>query len=194
MASAAAVGCWIPSPNWGVQVLRDHTFLRTRLPLWSSRPVLLLWATNVGWLRTILSTWAALSITDGRLGNRNGSVIDYPYAFLFSLPMLRVLESGPVTELVAHPPISHSEYHHIIAINTNTIVKPKSEFSGDQSTATGDRPANSPQSRAVGGTVRTFFRFLLCRVGFYEPRSSLLSSCSWNWTAQVLGIARWGFA
>ena len=56
VASAAAVGCWIPSPNWGVQVLRDHTFLRTRLPLSSSRPVLLLWATNVGWLRTILST------------------------------------------------------------------------------------------------------------------------------------------
>ena len=56
VASAAAVGCWIPSPNWDVQVLRDHTFLRTRLPLWSARPVLLLWATNVGWLRTILST------------------------------------------------------------------------------------------------------------------------------------------
>ena len=66
-----------------------------------------------------------------------------------------------MTELVAHPPISHSEYHQIIAINTNTIVKPKSEFSGDQSTATGDRPANVSTKVGSGRNCANLFQVLV---------------------------------
>ena len=54
----------------------------------------------------------------------------------------------------------------IVAISTKTILKPKSKFLGDQSTATGDRPANVSTKSGSGRNCANLFRFLLCRVVF----------------------------